>query len=83
MVSLFSSTCGLRSLMRHWIKKQRRRAEGEKGPYKIPRAFASASTRAISARRSESFLAIQLSQDFPVAVSSPVKAIVTIWSYRI
>lgn len=43
--------------------------------YRWPRALASASTRSTSRRRSESFLATHASQDFPVAVSSPVKAI--------
>ena len=63
-----------------WNKMRRRDAIGRRRTYTIPLAFASAATRSTSARRSESFLAIQVSQDFPVAVSSPVKAIAAIWS---
>src|SRR5215467_11003347 len=43
--------------------------------YRSPRLRAAASTCAASARRSDSFLDTQASQDFPFAVSSPVKAI--------
>lgn len=51
--------------------------------YKWPRALASASTRSTSRCRSESFFATQVSHDFPVAVSSPVKAIVATSEYGI
>lgn len=59
-------------------KRRRNDAVSRWRTYRIPRAFASAATRSTSARRSDSFLVIQVSQDFPVAVSSPVKAIVAI-----
>jgi len=60
--------------------KRKSAAMSRERTYRIPRFLASAAIRSTSARRSESFLAIQVSQDFPVAVSSPVKAIAAIWS---
>src|SRR5918994_2161514 len=43
--------------------------------YKSPWLRASASTRAASARRSDCFFETQVSQDFPLAVSTPVNPI--------
>lgn len=60
------------------FRRQASRVTWENGDpqvgYRCPRVRASASTRAASIRRSDSFLETQASQDFPLAVSSPVKA---------
>src|SRR5881397_655673 len=55
----------------------------KKADYKWPRAWASLAMRAASALRSDSFFLTQASQDFPEAVSSPVKAIATMSAYGI
>src|SRR5262245_2814105 len=57
------------------VTSEVRNTEGEGTRYRSPRLRAAASTSAASARRSDTFLETQASQDFPFAVSSPLKAI--------
>src|SRR3989442_11434076 len=59
------------------VGHHRGRPLGDGVDYKWPRAWASAAMRVASALRSDSFFLTQTSQDFPDAVSSPVKAIDT------
>src|SRR5713226_1258856 len=59
------------------VGHHRCRPLGDGVDYKWPRAWASAAMRAASALRSDSFFLTQTSQDFPDAVSSPVKTIAT------
>src|SRR3989449_3325759 len=59
------------------VGHHRGRPLGDGVDYKWPRAWASAAMRTASALRSDSFFFTQTSQDFPDAVSSPVKAIAT------
>src|SRR5207247_5318332 len=65
------------------VGHHRWRPLGDGADYKWPRAWASTAMRAASALRSDSFFFTQASQDFPDAVSSPVKAIAAMSASRI